>query len=60
MVELKNPAKKQTDIWDAFNQLQAYKDEISDLFNSNAALVVSDGWAARVGSLTANADRRSG
>lgn len=57
VVELKNPANGQTDIWDAFNQMQTYKDEISDLFNSNAALVVSDGWTARVGSLTANAER---
>ena len=57
VVELKNPASEQTDVWDAFNQLQTYKDEISDLFNSNAALVVSDGWTARVGSLTANAER---
>ena len=57
VVELKNPANEQTDVWDAFNQLQTYKDEISDLFNSNAALVVSDGFTARVGSLTANAER---
>lgn len=57
VVELKNPANAQTDVWDAFNQLQTYKDEISDLFNSNAALVVSDGFTARVGSLTANAER---
>ncbi|WP_448105908.1 type I restriction endonuclease subunit R [Pseudomonas azerbaijanoccidentalis] len=57
VVELKNPANEQTDVWDAFNQMQTYKDEISDLFNSNAALVVSDGWTARVGSLTANAER---
>ncbi|WP_414717767.1 type I restriction endonuclease subunit R [Stutzerimonas kunmingensis] len=57
VVELKNPANEQADVWDAFNQLQTYKDEISDLFNSNAALVVSDGWTARVGSLTANAER---
>jgi type I restriction enzyme R subunit len=57
VIELKNPANEQTDVWDAFNQLQAYKDEISDLFNSNEALVVSDGWTARVGSLTANAER---
>lgn len=57
VVELKNPANEQTDVWDAFNQLQTYKDEISDLFNSNTALVVSDGWTARVGSLTANAER---
>lgn len=57
VVELKNIANEQTDVWDAFNQLQTYKDEISDLFNSNVALVVSDGWTARVGSLTANAER---
>ena len=57
VIELKNPANVQTDLWDAFNQLQTYKDEISDLFTSNEALVVSDGWTARVGSLTANAER---
>jgi type I restriction enzyme, R subunit len=57
VIELKNPANEQTDIWDAFNQLQTYKDEIGDLFNSNAALVISDGWTARLGSLTANAER---
>lgn len=57
VIELKNPANEQTDIWDAFNQLQTYKDDIADLFNANVALVVSDGWTARVGSLTANAER---
>jgi type I restriction enzyme R subunit len=57
VMELKNPANEQTDVWDAFNQLQTYKDEIGDLFNSNAALIVSDGWTARVGSLTASAER---
>lgn len=57
VIELKSPANEQTDVWDAFNQLQTYKDEIGDLFNCNAALVVSDGFTARVGSLTANAER---
>ncbi|MFZ5958853.1 type I restriction endonuclease subunit R [Pseudomonas knackmussii] len=57
VIELKNPSNEQTDIWDAFNQLQTYKDEVSDLFNCNTALVVSDGFTARVGSLTANAER---
>lgn len=57
VIELKNPSNEQTDIWDAFNQLQTYKEEVSDLFNCNAALVVSDGFTARVGSLTANAER---
>ncbi|PBJ81793.1 DEAD/DEAH box helicase [Lysobacteraceae bacterium NML93-0399] len=57
VVELKNPANEQTDIWDAFNQIQTYKDEISDLFNTNVAVVVSDGFTARLGSLTANQER---
>jgi hypothetical protein len=33
----------------AFNQLQTYKAQISSLFRTNAALVVSDGIAARGG-----------
>ncbi|HIF9478093.1 TPA: type I restriction endonuclease subunit R [Photobacterium damselae] len=57
VIELKNPADEHADIWDAFNQLQTYKDEISDLFVFNEALIVSDGWTARVGSLTANKER---
>ncbi|KDC80374.1 type I site-specific deoxyribonuclease, HsdR family [Bordetella bronchiseptica MBORD632] len=57
VIELKNPANEQTDIWDAFNQIQTYKEEISDLFNTNVAVVVSDGFTARLGSLTANQER---
>ncbi|USD67709.1 type I restriction endonuclease subunit R [Vibrio sp. SCSIO 43136] len=57
VIELKNPADKQADIWHAYNQLQTYKEEISDLFAFNEALVISDGWLARVGSLTANKER---
>ena len=57
VIELKNPADEHADIWNAFNQLQTYKDEISDLFVFNEALIISDGWTARVGSLTANKER---
>lgn len=57
VIELKNPADEHADIWNAFNQLQTYKDEISDLFVFNEALIVSDGWIARVGSLTASKER---
>ncbi|RUO29229.1 DEAD/DEAH box helicase [Aliidiomarina sedimenti] len=57
VLELKSPSDENTDIWDAFNQLQTYKDEISDLFIFNEALVVSDGYTARIGSLTANQER---
>jgi len=57
VIELKNPADEQADIWQAFRQLQTYKDEISDLFMYNEALVVSDGINARLGSLTADEER---
>lgn len=57
VLELKNPADKNADIWSAYQQLQTYKEEISDLFMFNEALVVSDGLNARVGSLTANKER---
>lgn len=57
VIELKNPAAEQADIWSAFNQLDAYKTEIAHLFVSNEALVISDGLNARVGSLTADRER---
>ena len=57
VIELKNPANEQTDVWSAFNQIQTYKDEIADLFNTNVAVVVSDGFTARLGSLTADIER---
>ena len=54
IVELKNPADANADVWKAWQQLQTYKDEIPDLLVYNEALVVSDGMNARVGSLTAS------
>ncbi|AKB36162.1 Type I restriction-modification system, restriction subunit R [Methanosarcina siciliae C2J] len=54
VIELKNLADEQIDIWNAYNQLQTYKEEIEDLFVFNEALVISDGINARVGSLTAS------
>jgi type I restriction enzyme R subunit len=57
VIELKNPAAEQADIWSAFNQLETYKAEIADLFVFNEALVISDGLHARVGSLTADRER---
>ncbi len=57
VIELKNPVAEQADIWSAFNQLETYKAEISDLFVFNEALVISDGLHARVGSLTADRER---
>ena len=57
VIELKNPADSETDIWDAFNQLQTYKKEIPSLFNFNEVLVISDGFNTRVGSLTSDEER---
>jgi type I restriction enzyme R subunit len=57
VIELKNPADESATIWSAFNQLQTYKHEIPSLFTYNALLVISDGMEARVGSLSADAER---
>jgi type I restriction enzyme R subunit len=54
LIELKNAADEDADIWSAYRQLQTYKAEIPTLLHYNAALVVSDGLQARIGSLTAN------
>ncbi|MFC0267135.1 type I restriction endonuclease subunit R [Kushneria aurantia] len=57
VIELKSPGSETADITGAFNQLQTYKTEIPDLFVTNEALVISDGYTARVGSLTADQER---
>ena len=57
VMELKSPSSEKADIWDAFNQIQTYKDEVPELFAYNEALVISDGYRARLGSLTANQER---
>lgn len=57
VLELKSPSDEHADIWDAFNQIQTYKEEVSDLFIFNEASIISDGFTARVGSLTANQER---
>ena len=57
IIELKNPADENADIYKAYNQLQTYKDELEELFVFNEALVISDGINARVGSLTATDER---
>ena len=54
LIELKNAADEDADIWAAYRQLQTYKAEIPALLHYNAALVISDGLQARVGSVTAN------
>jgi len=53
VIELKNAVDENATIHSAFNQLQTYKQTISSLFVYNALLIVSDGWDALYGSLTA-------
>ena len=57
VLELKSPSAENVGIWDAYNQIQTYKDEIPELFSYNEAIVISDGYNARVGSLTASEER---
>ena len=53
VIELKNPADEEATIWTAWQQLQTYQAELPTLFAMNAALMVSDGVEARIGTLTA-------
>ena len=57
LLELKNPADTNADIWKAYDQIQTYKEQIPDVFQYNEVLVVSDGSEARLGSLSSNAER---
>lgn len=57
VLELKNPGDENATLDGAFNQLQTYKTQIGSLFRTNAFLVISDGIAARIGSLTADRER---
>ena len=59
VIELKNPTNENTGVNEAFNQLQTYKREIPSLFHYNGLLVISDGYDARAGSLTAGMSRMS-
>jgi type I restriction enzyme R subunit len=49
VIELKNPADQEADIWKAFHQLETYQVQIPALFTYNAALLISDGTVARFG-----------
>ena len=57
VIELKNAADEQADIWKAFAQLQTYKKQLTNLFQFNEMLMISDGVQARIGSLTADKER---
>ena len=55
--ELKNPLRESADLLQAFNQFETYKDEIAELFVYNQTLIISDGIAACLGSLSADFQR---
>jgi type I restriction enzyme R subunit len=57
VIELKNAADENTDIWQAFAQFQTYKQQIPALFHHNAVLVISDGLEARIGTISADKER---
>lgn len=55
--ELKNPTDENADVRAAFQQLQTYKQLIPSLFSYNAFLIISDGWFAKVGTLSSDYSR---
>src|SRR5437588_879276 len=57
VIELKNAADENADIWSAFHQLQTYKAQIPSLLAYNAVLVISDGLDARIGTISADSER---
>lgn len=57
VIELKNAVDEDATLHAAFNQIQTYKHEIPALFTYNAAIVISDGVRARIGTLTADRER---
>src|SRR5262249_49807636 len=57
MLELKNAADENATVWDAFQQLETYKNELPTFFAFNELLVASDGLEARIGALSSNRER---
>jgi type I restriction enzyme R subunit len=57
VMELKGPESKNADIVSAYNQIQTYKADIPALFRTNLMSVLSDGFAARYGTISADLDR---
>ncbi|WP_114973844.1 type I restriction endonuclease subunit R [Rhodoferax ferrireducens] len=57
LLELKNPADLNADVWKAYEQIQTYKEQIPEVFQTNEMLVISDGTEALLGSLSADPER---
>ena len=57
VIELKNATDENADVGAAFRQLQTYQHLIPSLFTYNAFLVISDGWFAKVGTISSDYPR---
>ena len=57
VIELKNAADENATVKKAYTQLQNYKNAVPSLFYYNSLLVASDGFDAKVGSLTSGWSR---
>ncbi len=57
VIELKNAVDESATVWDAYKQLQTYKQELPALFTFNEVMVISDGLDARIGTLTSPKER---
>jgi len=57
LLELKNAADENADIWAAFNQVETYKYQIPTVFQHNAVVVISDGVEARIGTISSDRER---
>ena len=57
VVELKNPADENAGVQAAFNQLQTYQQLIPSLFTYNSFCIISDGWFAKIGTITSDYSR---
>jgi type I restriction enzyme R subunit len=57
VLELKNAAEEDATTYDAFKDLQVYKQEIPSLFFFDAVVVASDGTDARIGTISADWER---
>lgn len=56
-IELKNAVDENTSVESAFKQIQTYKETIPSLFTYNAFCVISDGFDARCGTISADLSR---
>lgn len=57
VVELKNPVDENATIGSAYKQIQTYKSVTPSLFTYNAFCVISDGFEAKAGSISAGLSR---